>query len=317
MLMPRMRNDEFFKIKIEHMPTGKETEFEGWVTEFNDKFTSDWTPTKVYGRMDPLATFTGTSRTISLGFDVVSDSLQMARKNLHRVNQLITFLYPVYQQSSNASRDRQGKTLQAAPLIGLKWANLITDAAASGQLIGYLGGLSYNPDMSQGGFGYSYENAVEMPFEERRWMGQYYNNYDDDPTDTTISHDTRETHITNQSLYIPKKLSLSFEFTVLHQHLNGWRYDSMNDGYVFGDRYVNDSYPHMPSTKTIETATTFIHEVTPAAEDFTGLPAADLSSPLPPGDGLGAPMALTFREPGPIIRQRAIDILDRDYGIED
>jgi len=299
--MPRMRNDEFFQIKIEHMPTGKKTEFEGWVTEFNDKFTSDWTPTKVYGRMDPLATFTGTSRTISLGFDVVSDNLQMARNNLHRVNKLITFLYPVYQQSSNASRDRQGKTLQAAPLIGLKWANLITDAAASGQLIGYLGGLSYNPDMSQGGFGYSYENAVPMPFNVRSEISDYI--ISDTPATAEVYSETTETHTTNQSLYIPKKLSLSFEFTVLHQHLNGWRYDSLNDGYVFGDRYVNDSYPHMPSTKTIETATTFIHEVLPTNYDDN----ESLSPQLP----------LTFREPGPITRQRAIDILDRDYGIED
>lgn len=314
--MPRMRNDEFFQIKIEHMPTGKKTEFEGWVTEFNDKFTSDWTPTKVYGRMDPLATFTGTSRTISLGFDVVSDNLQMARNNLHRVNKLITFLYPVYQQSSNASRDRQGKTLQAAPLIGLKWANLITDAADSGKLIGYLGGLSYNPDMSQGGFGYSSENSWSATLTETQ--PEIYTRLIDTPYGQaemiagTKHSETRETHTTNQNLYIPKKLSLSFEFTVLHQHLNGWRYDSMNDGYVFGDRFVDDSYPHMPSTKTIETATTFIQQIVPTGED--NLTAA---ANYRPEEGIPGLDPYRHTTPGPITTARAIDILGRDYGIED
>jgi hypothetical protein len=182
---------------------------------------------------------------------------------------------------------------------------LITDAAAGDKLIGYLGGLSYNPDMSQGGFGYSYENAVEMP-----WVGNPEHRYDfsvDEIYDESVYGETRETRTTNQSLYIPKKLSLSFEFTVLHQHLNGWRYDSLNGGYVFGDRYVNDSYPHMPSMTTIETATTII---------YAQLPEEPSSSTEVTSEELLA-LSRTRREPGPIIRQRAIDILDRDYGIED
>ena len=45
---------------MRHIPTSfqavNRVKFEGWVTEFADQFTSQWTEEFVYGRMDPLST---------------------------------------------------------------------------------------------------------------------------------------------------------------------------------------------------------------------------------------------------------------------
>ena len=68
---PSLRTDEYFTIFIRHLPTSKFVTFEGWVTSFSDQFSSNWTPTSVYGRMDPLVAFENTQRSITLGFDVV------------------------------------------------------------------------------------------------------------------------------------------------------------------------------------------------------------------------------------------------------
>ena len=146
---PSLATNDFFTIKFIHLPTETEVQFKGWVNEFSDQFTSIWNETPVYGRMDPMSTFQRTSRQIALAFSVVSDSRQEAVANLANVNALIEFLYPVYQKSSGRSVQN---TLKAGPLIGMQWTNLISDASSGARLTGYLGGLTYSPQMDQGGF---------------------------------------------------------------------------------------------------------------------------------------------------------------------
>jgi hypothetical protein len=255
MYMPRMRTDDFFKIKIQHLATGNMTAFQGWVTEFSDKFTSNWTPTNVYGRMDPLATFSGTSRIISLGFDVVSDNVGEAMANLNAVDALITFLYPVYEQQALTGNQRVGQTIKAAPLIGLEWTNLIADSADGGQLVGYLGGLTYAPDMKEGGFGSTAPLSLNDTYTTMSVLGTGLmagtETIFTSPTDTEI-HETQDlVEVTQQEQglstsrrYIPKKLTLSFDFTVLHKHLNGW-VKSAEAGFIFGNENTR-GFPHSP-----------------------------------------------------------------------
>ena len=130
---PSLITDEFFTITIKHLPTSEFVIFEGWVTEFSDQFSSNWNKQSVYGRMDPLVTFENTERTINLGFDVVSGDREQAIANLVKINQLIEFLYPMYSKSERSSQT----ILNAAPLLGIRWTNLISDASAGGYLYGY------------------------------------------------------------------------------------------------------------------------------------------------------------------------------------
>ena len=220
MYTPSLRKDEFFKIHIKHLATSNKVKFEGWVTEFADNFSSTWNSTPVYGRMDPLVTFQNTKRDIKLSFDVVSDSKADARANLVRINELISFLYPVYKESSRGVQS----TLNAAPLIGLRWTNLINNSAGNGpELIGYLDGINYAPDMGEGGFIFKSEGDRE----EGEALG---------PAGPGMLVDTSEQvsrggswTYTDKNTYIPKKISLSFNFTVLHTHMVGW-----NSEGVFG-----------------------------------------------------------------------------------
>jgi hypothetical protein len=208
---PALRKDPFFTIGIKHLPTGKVVSFEGWVTEFSDQYNSNWSEQTVYGRMDPLATFENTQRTITLAFDVVSDNVTMAAQNLANINYLIEFLYPMYENSSGFAGARGLQTtIQAAPLLGIQWTNLISNSSSPGYLYGYIkGGLSYAPEIGEGGFirkdTSSTTETEEIIVDDEFVEGE----------STTVT--------TKKNSFIPKKVSLSFSFSVLHTHLTGWQ----------------------------------------------------------------------------------------------
>jgi len=240
---PGLIENTFFTIYITHLATKQTIDFRGWVTEFSDQFTSTWNTETVYGRMDPLATFQNTQRQISLGFDVVSGDAEQAVQNLARINKLISFLYPVYE---NSGRNIQN-TLKAGPLLGMRWTNLISDSTDGSQLIGFLGGASYSPDMNQGGFisgqGYKEVTDGEMPAE-----------LDTGSSTKTKMVDFIKTEKGTKGLYVPKVVSLTLDFTVLHKHLTGWseksgKYSFGKDGAVF----PNAAPAIIPGTRTDQT----------------------------------------------------------------
>ena len=193
--------------------------------------------------MDPLVTFQNTQRVISMGLDVVSGDANQATENLTKINTLISFLYPVYQGGERGVQN----TLQAAPLIGLRWTNLVADVNDGSQLVGYLAGADYTPDMNQGGFlsnqRYARMDAGEMPAEK----------------DTGVSTETKmvdyqKTTTGQEGIFVPKVVSLSLNFTVLHKHLTGWhgtagKYSFGREGALF----PNANKVAVPGTRTDQT----------------------------------------------------------------
>jgi len=167
-----------WKIYFTHFATGAAVAFEGWLTEFSDNFSSQWNEETAYGRMDPLVTFQRTGRKISMSFDIPSATRQESIHNTGNLDLLIKFLYPVYETGERNFNN----VLKSAPLIGLKWANLVANNPADGeQLVGYLNGISYSPVLDAGFF--------------------------------MIDKGTK---------IFPQLLRVQFEFTVLHTILPGW-----------------------------------------------------------------------------------------------
>jgi hypothetical protein len=263
---PSLRTDPFFTIHIMHLPTSERVSFEGWVTEFNDSFNSNWSSTPVYGRQDPLPAFENTQRSITLGFDVVSDSMQQAIGNLVNVNRLIEFLYPMYDKSKRSNQT----ILNAAPLLGIRWTNLISNAAEGEYLYGYIqGGVSYAPDIGEGGFIIrkdagtttvtipgSEANIREISFGADVENSQVVTGYGPDSVAVDYTPGGTgpivNTTVNREDSYIPKKLSLSFTFNVLHTHLNGWSKDKK----FGGSAALNNKFPNASIIKTTEATTT-------------------------------------------------------------
>ena len=102
-------NYKQYVISFLHVPTNSTVFFKAYVTEYNENFACSWTPTEVYGRTDPIQTYKGTKRSISLAFDVPAASMGEAYENLGRVSKLVQMLYPTYSPNDMGSGKKLDK----------------------------------------------------------------------------------------------------------------------------------------------------------------------------------------------------------------
>lgn len=128
--------------RFESTITKKVSVLKAMVKSFTDNYTSDWAEEKVYGRMDPIATFNGTTRRISFGLELVAGSFSEAVSNLEKVQNIIRSLYPKYDGPGGAI------SMSQSPLFKVQYSNLIQDAEGKGSksLLGYVQSFSFEPN---------------------------------------------------------------------------------------------------------------------------------------------------------------------------
>lgn len=132
-------------LKINSVVTDLHLEFPAFLTDFSQQFDSTWNTEDVFGRMDPIATFQSTKRTISLGFDIPSATSEGAKENLKKTQDLVKMVYPVYKEIGGTS------VLSKPPLVRIQFANLLKGVQGEG-LLGWISGLSWKPVMDMGMF---------------------------------------------------------------------------------------------------------------------------------------------------------------------
>ena len=219
-------SDELLKkglgLEFFHVATGKSVEFKAFLNNYEDSFKSDWASEKVYGRMDPIHTFQGTERTITLGWDVPSRDFVEAQKNFNNASSMYSMLYPAYRPEGN---DNSAGLITAPPLIKLKFANLIFDAdadfsgnAENAGLLGWLSDLAFAPDLEAGFF-------------------------DEEP-----------------GFLIPQTIKLNCTFNVLHTHKLGWDASSKSlrkekGNFPYNDRISDDAAVNASGVTPAGTAT--------------------------------------------------------------
>ena len=125
-------------------------EFPAFLTSLNNSFSSNWNEERVYGRQDPIGTFQGTSRKISLSFNIVSYDLEDAKKNLENINKITRMLYPSYSPVKTDDGSKNALVLSKAPLVYLQFGNLIQENDNS--LLGWINSWSANPILDMGMF---------------------------------------------------------------------------------------------------------------------------------------------------------------------
>ena len=147
-------------LTIKSVVTSNYVQFPAFLTDFSQTFDATWNTEEVFGRMDPIATYQGTKRTMSLGFDVPAGSLEEAKWNLEACSLLTTMVYPVYSDVGGA------QVLSKPPLVRVAFANLITSDAVlnlgdlkntgiikdSDSVLGWITGLSWKPNLEMGMF---------------------------------------------------------------------------------------------------------------------------------------------------------------------
>lgn len=189
------------RIEIQHVPSGEVVRFKAFLSQFDDQYQTEFSQEQVFGRMDSIQAYRGTTRQINLAWDVPSSTIEEAEAHMDKCSTLMTMLYPVY---TKAATGADGKVMTAPPIFKIKFANLITNTAngtsAGGVeesgLFGTISGFSYAPDLESGFFN------------------------------------------VGDGKILPQTISLSCLFTVIHTHDLGWenkgKVEKANKSYPYG-----------------------------------------------------------------------------------
>lgn len=109
-------------LTIEYVALKKNLKLPGALATFTDNFLPRFHKENVYGRMDPVATYQGTTRTVDFAWtiDILGDPSQTDGM-LKAVGDLAKFMYPVY-QTADGKKMGTG-TLVAPPLLRFRLSN--------------------------------------------------------------------------------------------------------------------------------------------------------------------------------------------------
>ncbi len=141
-------------VKFLHVATNTRVEFPAFITEFSDTVSVSWGTETIFGRTDPVKPYQGTTRNISLGFDVLSPTLEKARENMINYSKLVQMMYPVYSEPLDGANG-QGRIIKSPPLIRLQFMNLVKNTSLDSNeegLLGCISGFTFNPNRQQSGF---------------------------------------------------------------------------------------------------------------------------------------------------------------------
>ena len=173
---------------IQHIASKKSIGLYAYLTNLSHNYNISWNPEQVYGRPDPIPGYGNTTKTMRIGFNLVSANLAEARFNysktigrggMERVS-LSNMFYPTYKEINGY------KTIASPPIVAIRHMQLIQSygsAVDGSYLVGYIGGANIIPKFEHGGY--------------------------EDPD--------------NGNYIYPKIIEIGFDFSVLHDYDLGWK----------------------------------------------------------------------------------------------
>jgi hypothetical protein len=156
----------------------------------------------VFGRIDPIQTYSNTTRTIEIAFDVVSRDTNEAAQNWIMINEMAQGLYAKYQKSGSED------VIATPPIFGIRFHNLIREVNTGPTLQDFVygvlkSGVSIEPHIEEG---YFYGgNLIKQNWGDENKATQYSflpENYDG-------------------LLIFPKSFKISLSMEVLHSFFRG------------------------------------------------------------------------------------------------
>tara|TARA_A100001515_G_scaffold103165_1_gene83777 strand:+ start:1978 stop:2856 length:879 start_codon:yes stop_codon:yes gene_type:complete len=196
-------------LQIEHVPTGYKVRFSAFIENFSDAYNSEWSAEQVYGRMDPIATYMHTRRALAVSWKIPASSFLQAQQNLDEIGKLVSFLYPVYTNTTGG--DTESSVINMAPLVRVKFGNLIQNSETGGGLLGYLNGFTTDVDFTEQGVFSRNQNFLQS-------VGD--SGFISPAAQGTL--ETEEETGNGDRQYFPRNVIMNFEMNVLHEHPMGW-----------------------------------------------------------------------------------------------
>jgi hypothetical protein len=169
------------------------------LTEFQDTLETKYNTENVFGRMDPITTYQGTSRKIGVGLLLSATGLTTGQAEVQhqKISRLMRMQYPTYEKADNAL------SLSAPPLVAVSFANYIR-SGIGGALLCAMNGFTYTPKVGM--------QALDSPYIV---FGGFAAGTPDEPVGKT-RHNATTFEI------LPTAITLKFNFTVLHEQPMGF-----------------------------------------------------------------------------------------------
>lgn len=126
----------------------RQVAFPAYITSVDDNYNIGFNDERIYGRMDPIPVYNGTSRTISFNLDIPSNGLQHSIELRDKLNILVKNTYPSYVRATN-----NVNIISSPPLMQIFFSNFIYDSSDQGYLLGYpQRNFNLKHDLSKGVF---------------------------------------------------------------------------------------------------------------------------------------------------------------------
>jgi len=191
---------EIIPVHIRNPPV---IQFVAYINNITDRFGTDYSTERPFGRTNPFYVWEGNSRDINLSVDIPSSGVSKALDNLNNLSWLLASLYPSYKDSANAT------SVAASPLHRVRYGNIICSSTNDGQgLLCVLRGATVTHDATHGfihvspkNMGSSFANTAG-----RLLAAAKYENYINE----------------NKNFIIPKLMKVSLNLNVVQDHALGW-----------------------------------------------------------------------------------------------
>ena len=118
-------------LEITSLISGETVPIYGTMTGLSDNWSSNFNEETVYGRIDPIPTFSNTTRTISVSIDLVpitanaQTMANSAKNNQIVISDIAKMCYPGYQTMNSGEVNFNAAVLKSAPLVEIKHGNVI------------------------------------------------------------------------------------------------------------------------------------------------------------------------------------------------
>ena len=180
----------------------------------SQQFSPSYKQEDVYGRMDPIATYSKTTRTMRIGFSCQAhhfmDGLDGVVDNIQTINEVTQMLYPAYEEAGTGAVGTQA-LLKAPPFFRIKFGQ-------------YFGSFSYSGDeIGEGitGFITGFQHGIGKVATNMAYGGQ--------DADSPIRA-------------LPREIKVSFSFQVIHDKPVGWT--QVGDKSVFSADGYGANFPY-------------------------------------------------------------------------
>tara|TARA_Y100000592_G_scaffold100874_1_gene183445 strand:+ start:4671 stop:5870 length:1200 start_codon:yes stop_codon:yes gene_type:complete len=218
-----------FAVSFFHVPTSNYVHFKSFINAFNETFSSDWNSESVYGRTDPIRMFKQTTRSITLSLIIPASSEGEAFENLGKVQELLSFLYPTYEDVDNAL------TVSQSPLIRMRIMNMIRQSQVP--VVNAFSGLPEPPAVGNLKHHKQAQKTLSHGAASQGLLGAIRN--------VSVNHniDNLEmgSFILADGVIIPKAIEVTLDFDVIHENTLGWEKNAFNDRLFPYGINVNDS----------------------------------------------------------------------------